>query len=66
MRANFASSFALFVKDDFSSLQNRGDALMVKLAYSAILVALSTTVAGAQSPAPPIAPRMDPAPPFDF
>jgi hypothetical protein len=38
-------------------LQNRGDAVMVKLAYSAILFALSTTVAGAQSPAPPIAPR---------
>ena len=35
---------------------------MVKLAYSAILVALSTTVAGAQSPAPPVAPRADPAP----
>jgi len=35
---------------------------MVKFAYSAILVALSTTVAGAQSPAPPVAPRTDPAP----
>jgi sporulation protein YlmC with PRC-barrel domain len=47
---------------DFSSLQNRGDAVMVKLAYSAILVALSTTVAGAQSPTPSVAPRPDPAP----
>jgi sporulation protein YlmC with PRC-barrel domain len=47
---------------DFSSLQNRGDAVMVKFAYSAILVALSTTVAGAQSPAP-ISPRVaTPAP----
>src|SRR5580704_6035350 len=49
---NFASSVALYVMMDFSSLQNRGDAVMVKFAYSAILVALSTTVAGAQSPAP--------------
>jgi sporulation protein YlmC with PRC-barrel domain len=47
---------------DFSSLQKRGDAVMVKFAYSAILVALSTTVAGAQSPAPPLAPRTEPAP----
>jgi sporulation protein YlmC with PRC-barrel domain len=46
----------------FSSLQNRGDAVMTKLAYSAILVALSTTVAGAQSPAPQMAPRAEPAP----
>jgi sporulation protein YlmC with PRC-barrel domain len=35
---------------------------MVKLAYPAILVALSTTVAGAQTPASPVAPRTDPAP----
>lgn len=35
---------------------------MTKLAYSAILFALSTTVAGAQSLAPAVAPRADTAP----
>jgi hypothetical protein len=40
----------------FLSLQNRGDTAMAKLGYSAILVALSTTVAAAQSPTFPIAP----------
>jgi sporulation protein YlmC with PRC-barrel domain len=39
---------------DFSSLQNRGDAFMAKLAYTAILFAFTTTMAGAQSPAPPV------------
>jgi sporulation protein YlmC with PRC-barrel domain len=39
---------------DFSSFQNRGDAFMAKLAYTAILLALTTTMAGAQSPSPPV------------
>src|SRR6202521_4429043 len=39
---------------DFSSFQNRGDAFMAKLAYPAILLALTTTMAGAQSPSPPV------------
>lgn len=47
---------------NFSSFQDRGDAAMAKLAFSTILVVLSTTVAGAQSPAPAVAPRTDTAP----
>src|SRR6202049_3362921 len=39
---------------DFSSFQNRGAAFMAKLAYAAILFALTTTIAGAQSPSPPV------------
>jgi sporulation protein YlmC with PRC-barrel domain len=39
---------------DFSSFWTRGDAFMAKLAYTAILFALTTTMANAQSPAPPV------------
>src|ERR1700719_5105662 len=39
---------------DFSSFQNRGAAFMAKLVYTAILLALTTTIAGAQSPSPPV------------
>src|SRR6202140_4236678 len=51
---NFACSVAFTSRMDFSSFRNRGDAFMAKFVYTAILVALTTTMAGAQSPSPPV------------
>src|ERR1700674_2983404 len=39
---------------DFSSFQNRGEAFMAKLTYTAILLALTMPMAAAQSPSPPV------------
>jgi sporulation protein YlmC with PRC-barrel domain len=47
---------------DISSFKNTGDTLMARMTSTAILFALTTTVASAQTPAPQTAPRaVDPA-----